>query len=138
MSNQQEFITHDFNLPCHDNELSKADDVIGKIKFSFNKHNRKKTLSDAQFIMLYEDTIKVLDYIGRLSMFAFAIEDEIEELYKMKFLHAPQLGKALWQEHYQGIHHPYNLLKNRCFKILDELDELYQIIHSKHPPNWKI
>lgn len=138
MDNQQEFISHDFNLPCHDNELSEADDEIGKLKIRFNWHNKRNVLSDVQFIALYEDTMRVLDYVGRLSMYAFEIEDELEELYKMRFLHAPDLGKIIWLQHYQNIHHPYNLLKNRCFKILDELDELYQMIHSKYPPNWKI
>ena len=138
MNNKQSFISHDFNLPCHENELSKADDEIQKLKIRFNKHSDTKVLSDAEFLRLYDDVIRVLDYVGRLSMSVFEIEDEFEELYKLKFLHAPDLGKIIWQEHYQGMHHPYNLLKNRCFKILDELDEMYQMIHSKYPPNWKI
>jgi len=29
---EPKFITHDFNLPCHDNELSNAGDKIEKLK----------------------------------------------------------------------------------------------------------
>ena len=138
MGFKKEFLNHDFQLPCHDNELSKANNIIKKIKTEFNKHYRKKKLNDAEFLSLYEDTIRILDYIGKLSTSAFDINDEIEKLYMMKFLHAPQLGKTLGQEHYQYIHRPYNILKNRCYKILEELDELYQMIHSKYSPNWNI
>jgi len=134
----EKFITHDFKLPNHENELSKADEVIKNLKIRFNKHKKKKELCDKDFLQLYEETVRVSDYVGQLSMYAFAIEDEMEELYTLKYIHAPQLGKVLWQEHYGNIHHPYNIFKNRCFKLLEELDNLYQIIHSKYPPNWKI
>ena len=30
----------------------------------------------------------------------------------------------------------YSLLKNRCFRLLDELDELYIALYGKNPPNW--
>ena len=39
-------------------------------------------------------------------------------------------------EHYEKIHHPYDILKNRCFKLLDEYDELYFKLNKTTPPNW--
>jgi hypothetical protein len=137
MSETLEFIKHDFNLPNHDNELSKAGDVIEKLKQKINNHvTDVEIITDKQFIILYEEIVRVLDYVGRLSMPAFAIEDEMEEMYKMKFLHAPELGKKLWLDHYENVHRPYTILKNRCFKLLDELDEYYQALYDKKPPNY--
>lgn len=137
MSETLEFIRHDFNLPNHDNELSKAGDVIEKLKQKINKQiSSVELITDKQFVETYEEIIRILDYVGRLSMPAFAIEDELEEMYKMKFLHAPELGKKLWLDHYENVHHPYTLLKNRCYKLLEELDEYYITLYDKKPPNW--
>lgn len=137
MSSEQEFIVHDFNLPCYDNELSKAEEIIGNLKQKINKYVTTVVLiSDKEFVRVYEEIVRVLDYVGRLSMPAFAIEDELEEMYKMYYLRAPELGKKLWSDHYESIHRPYNTLKNRCFKLLEELDEYYIALYDKKPPNW--
>jgi len=138
MQDYHELIEHDFKLPSHDNELSSAGDVIEKLKESVNQTiTNVQIISDKRFVEVYEQIIMVLDYVGRLSMPAFAIEDEMEEMYKMHYLHAPELGKQLWFDHYEKVHHPYNILKNRCFKLLDEWDNYYIELFEKNPPNWK-
>jgi len=134
---EPEFITHDFKLPSHANEISHANDRYSKLKTIFNKHKKNSTLTDDEFINLYEDIIRVLDYVGNLSKPAYNVQKELEELYKYKYLHAPQLGKTLWLNHYSKIHHPYNLIKNRCFILLEELDKYYISMYDKLPPNWK-
>ncbi len=139
MSNDtQELIKHDFNLPNHENELSKAGDVIEKLKTKLAKHKNNQSIDDKQFVGCYEEVVRALDYVGRLSMSVFAIEEEVEAMYVKQYVHAPILAKTLWLEHYNELHHPYNLLKNRCFKLLDELDEFYEELYDKKPPNWKI
>ena len=137
MLDSQEFIKHDFNLPCHDNELSHAGDIIGKLKDRLRITETRGTICGKTHTTLFEEIIRALDYVGKLSMPAFAIEDELEEMYRIKFLHAPELAKQLWLDHYENVHHPYTLLKNRFFKLLDELDAEYFKQHKKNPPNWK-
>ena len=137
MQESHELIVHDFNLPCHDNELSNAADAIEKLKNRLRIIQIQRSIDGKTHTTMFEETIRVLDYVGKLSMPAFAIEDELEELYKMEFLHAPELAKTLWLDHYENVHRPYNLLKNRCFKILEELDAEYYKRHKEHPPNWK-
>jgi len=134
----QEFIVHDFNLPNHENELSKADDAVEKLKNKIRVIVMQGGINDKNHTELFEEVVRVLDYVGQLSISVFNIEDEMEEMYKMRFLHAPILGKTLWFEHYGQLHRPYNILKNRCYKLLDELDKEYENVHEKHPPNWKI
>jgi hypothetical protein len=130
-------IDYDFNLPNHDNELSRAEDIIDKLKFKIKEIvNNNELISDDKFITIFEEIIIVLDYVGRLSMPAFAIEDELQEMYKMNFLHAPELGKKLWFDHNAEIHKKYNVLKNRCFKLIEDLDNYYINVHNKKPPNW--
>lgn len=139
MVSEQEFIVHDFNLPCHDNELSKAGDVIEKLKKRINKTiSTVELITDKQFVRDYEEIIVVLDYVGRLSMPAFAIEEELEEMYRKHYIHAPQLAKKLWLDHYENVHRPYTILKNRCFKLLEELDNYYTLLYDKKPPNWNL
>lgn len=134
----KEYIKTDFNLPCHDNELSKVEDLIIKLRQDFNNYIETKKISDEDFITVFENIIRVLDYVGRLSDFVFKIDDELEKRYKIEYLHAPELGKVLKQQHAEKLHHPYNILKNRCWKLLEELDELYIGLYDKEPPNWKI
>jgi len=136
---EPEFIIHDFNLPCHDNELSYAGGKIDKLKRNLKKIvTEVKLINDEEFIIFFEEIIVTLDYVGRLSMPAFAIADDLQEMYKMKFLHAPELSKQLWLDHFESIHKPYNLLKNRCFKMVEDLDEYYISLYEKNPPNWKL
>ena len=138
MEESPEVITHDFNLPNHNNELSKAGDIIEKLKNRINTTiNIVQLIDDKQFVRVYEELIMVLDYVGRLSMPIFAIEEEMTEHYKLKYLHSPELGKQLWLDHYENVHRPYTILKNRCFKLLDEWDNYYKGLYEKDPPNWK-
>lgn len=139
MSEIIETIKHDFVLPNHDNELSKATDAIEKLKFKLNKILTSVDLiNDSDFIKFYEEIVRVLDYVGRLSMPLFAIEEPLEEKYILKYKKSPELAKKLWTEEYEKLHHPYNLLKNRCFKLLEDLDAYYMALYDKNPPNWEI
>lgn len=133
-----QFIDVDLNLPNHDDELLSAENAIYELKKQFKSHHFNRRINDNEFIIMYEETIRVLDYIGKLSIPAFEIEDKLEELYLKKYIDSPCLAKKLWLDHYDSIHHKYSLLKNRCFKILDDLDLLYQKINHKNPPNWNI
>lgn len=130
-------ISH-LNLPNHNSKLSKADEVIEMLKYKVNTAIMLNQLTDESHEELFEETMSVLVYIGDLSISAFDISDELEEFYKMKFIHAPVLGKTLWQEHYSKIHHPYTLRKNRCYTIIESLDEGYREKFGCNPPNWKI
>lgn len=134
----KDFIQADLQLPNYENELSKADSQIESIKYKLEIIIYKKNINDKLHNLLYEQTCKVLDYVGKLSTPAFEVEDLLEEMYNLKFKHTPELAKKLWLDHYEHIHHPYNLLKNRCYKILTDLDKEYVRINKKYPPNWKI
>jgi hypothetical protein len=138
MTDREQFITHDFKLPVHSNELSKAEEIIEKLKHRLEVLQMQRTIDDKSHDLLYNEIVRILDYVGRLSMPAFAIEEEIEQMYVLQFKHAPQLGKHLWLLHYEDIHHPYTLLKNRCFRLLEDLDQTYFKKFNTQPPNWKI
>jgi hypothetical protein len=134
----EQHIVHDFKLPNYSNELSKAEDLISKFKYKIQELIVNENITDTIHDHFYNEIIRVLDYVGRLSTPAFDIQDELERMYTLKFKHSPELAKRLWLEHYETIHHPYNLLKNRCFRMLDDLDKCYENIHGVKPPNWKI
>ena len=132
---KEDFITVDFQLPCHSNELSKAEEVIEKLKKRFEVIQAQKSINDCTHVELFEEIVRCLLYIGKLSKPAFEIEDQLEALYTQQFKHSPALGKQLWLEHYDDIHHPYSILKNRCFRLLELLDDCYVNVHGKLPPN---
>ena len=135
---ETQFIKHDFNLPDHSTQLQKAEEVISKLKDKLKHIETTKSITDELHTKLYEEVVRILDYVGKLSISAFDIEEEIERLYTLQFQNSPQLGKKLCNDHYEKIHHPYTLLKNRCFKMLEDLDEEYKKRWKKNPPNWNI
>ena len=137
MQTNENFIEIDLDLPNHNNQLSIASDTIEKLRDKFRVLETKKSIDDKEHELMFEEIIKVLDYVGRLSMPAFEVSDDIERMYTMRYNHSPELARKLWLDHYEDIHHPYNLLKNRCFKLIDELDELYIKLNRKTPKNWK-
>jgi hypothetical protein len=138
VTNTEQFIDCNFNLPNHTNELSKAEEVIGKLKDKIDNHSKLKNINNNSHDSLYDEVCRVLDYLGRLSTPVFNVQDRMEEMYTLQYKHCPALGKKLWLTHYENVHHPYNILKNRCFRLLELLDEIY-IKKFKHtPPNWNI
>lgn len=136
MLNKQ-FIPYDFNLPNHCIELGKAAEAISKLKKRFEVIQKQHSINDATHLDIFEETVRVLLYVGKLSSPAFAIEEDVEKLYTLQFKHEPCLGKQLWLAHYDELHHPYSILKNRCFRLLEELDAEYVKIHKKDPKNMK-
>ena len=131
------FITHDFNLPNHHEELLKAEEVIKIIQKRFEVIQTQKSINNATHLELFEEIVRVLLCVGKLSEPAFEIENDMEKLYTLQFKHEPCLGKQLWLEHYEELHRPYTVLKNRCFRLLEELDKEYIKIHKKNPKNMK-
>lgn len=127
-----------FNLPLNKNELSLAEDIIKKLKYNINSVCTQNNITDKLHDWYFEEVTKVLIYVGKLSEPAFEIFNDLEIIYHFKFPKSPKLSKQLWLEHYQKIHQPYNILKNRCFALLDELDNAYLEKYKTNPPNWKL
>lgn len=125
-----------FNLKNYDKELDDADIALNELKIKVNDAIVHNTLTDNVHNILYEEIIRVLDYTGRLSIQVFEINEELELLYLQKYKKTPALAKELWLEHYDQLHYPYSKIKNRCFKLLDKLDQGYIDIHKKFPLNW--
>ena len=138
MSECVELIDNNFGVATNEDELSKATDFIEKLKFELKSIiSERKPINDIEFVLMYNQIIRGLEYVGNLSLPAFAVRDKIEETYELKYRHAPELAKKLWYDHYEKIHHPYNILKNRCYRLLDDLDIYYEDRYKKKPPNWK-
>jgi len=134
----ENFIQTELNIPNHINELKTVNKIIVNLKLKLTLLVKHDNLNGKEHKILYEEIVRVLDYIGKLSMPAFGYETSLEEMYYLKYRSTPKLAKYLWVKHYAEIHSPYNKYKNRCFKLLKELDEAYQFKFNSNPPNWKI
>jgi hypothetical protein len=138
MSNTTKFLSLNFNLPDHNKELRSAEQLIADLTLKVNTIKQDNSINNFLHNSYYEETVKLLDWVGRMSMHLFDIEDQMEAMYTKQYIHSPALAKELFNLHYEQIHHPYTLLKNRCFSILDELDIMYEDKFKKYPPNWNI
>ena len=129
----------DLDLPDHSTELEEVDEYIKnlKLKLAEYKANRiQQPMSLKQYTKMYDEIVRGLFYLGNLSLPAFATEDIIEKKYFEIYKHAPELAKKLWWDHYESVHRPYTLFKNRLFKMIEDLNDLYILIHKCTPPDY--
>ena len=135
MSTEPSELKLDLNLPDHTNELEEAEGYTSKIKRDILICKENNKLDNQTYKDLYGRITNALYFVGGLSIPAFDVGDKIEQEYFNTYKHAPELAKKLWLDHYARIHHPYNLLKNRLFRLYEILDELYKNINKSSPPN---
>lgn len=133
-----ELIVHDFNLPNQKNSLTAVVETIRSLKRVVLKTICERTITPESHEQLYEQIVVALDKAGTLSKPVMDVQDELEAMYILKYPHSPALAKRLWYEHYELLHHPYSILKDRCFRMLGELDEAYVDKYKKNPPNWEV
>jgi len=131
-------ISIDYNLPSHKSELKNAEEKIQRIKNELNLIKNNKSIDDKTHNRMFEETVSALDWVGRLSMPVFEIRDDLEARYENAYPKAPRLAYTLFDQHYSKLHHPYSILKNRCYTILEDLDNTYFNKFKKTPPNWEI
>jgi len=126
------------DVPNHSRELLKTEKLIEKLKNRLKIIAIQRSIDDNTHTKTFDKVVFILMYIGDLSEFVFDIRDELEQQYVKTYIKTPELAKTLWLKHYDRLHHPYNVLKNQCYKLLEELDAQYHKKFDRHPPNWKI
>lgn len=122
------------DLPDHSKELQESEDYIKNLKLKLEDINRGRKMSDKEYSTMFENISRGLYYVGSLSQPAFEVEEEIEQFYFREYKNTPELARKLWQDKYGEIHHPYNILKNRLFRLYEELDAMYKKINKSQPP----
>lgn len=131
-----EILNIDFQIPePNKQQLKDIDDKIEKLKtrFLLIKTN-KEELTDDQYLTMYKLLFRILDKLGTLSTPAFNMENEIEDVYKTNYKHAPDLCNALYQECCSKIHKPYDRLKNHAHDLIDNIEEYYIKTNHTNPP----
>lgn len=128
----------EFNLPDNKNEILIVEKKIDQLKITLICKIVNDEINNNTHTKLYDEIVKLLDYLGRLSTPIFNIEDELEIYYTLNYNHNCYLAKTLFYKHYEKLHQPYTILKNRCFRLIDELDNIYIKTYKKYPPNWEI
>lgn len=130
----KELIMEGIDLPVDEERIEYARKTIEKFKKRVLYHKSIRALSKDEYIILHKLIVQALEYVADLSLPAFGIQEEIETRYYRMYRHAPELAKKLFLDHYNEIHKPYNTLKNRCFTLLEDIDEIYFKINHVRPP----
>lgn len=118
------------------NELSRLEHSILKLKDECSVVKTKNVINNDLHNSLYERGIRLLNEVAKLSIPVSELEERLKIKYDLEYIEFPQIGRKLLYEHYAELHHPYNILKNRCYNILDLIDNIYQSKFEKNPPNW--
>lgn len=134
MLHKENLLNINLDLPNHNKELLESEEHIEEIRGELNEIKHNNIINNSTYIKMFDKITRGLYYVGSLSMPAFNAQDQIENKYTETYKHAPELGKKLWLDHYHQIHKPYNTLKNRLFRLYDELDNIYIKINKTTPP----
>lgn len=111
------------DLPDHFDELNNIRNYLDQLKDRFKRGKTNKKLPLVEYEKIQDLLVNTLGLLGKLSTPAFNIEDELEDKYVLAYPSSPKLAKKLWLDHYGRIHRKYNMLKDRCFKMLDEVEK---------------
>lgn len=133
-----ELLSVNLNLSDHTNELESSQEIIDNLKTEINDIIKSDGINNLTHDFYFDEVVRILAYIGSLSVQVSNILLVLEDIYFNKYKHSPVLAKKLWLEHYDNLHQPYSLLKNRCFRLLDCLDDGYIKKFKSYPPNWEI
>lgn len=127
----------DLNIPCCEEDLLKAKDAIKALQIKFLYIKNDNQMNDYWHDKLYEDNSRILAFVGSLSKRIFNVEDKLEKLYTERYIKTPRLAKHFWYVHYENLHHPFTSIKNKCWRLFDELDKEYRRTNdNQNPPNW--
>ena len=133
MSTEPSELDIDLNLPDHTKQLYEAEQYIKDIKTQVLLCQEEKKIDDKTYNKLHDKITDILYYVGELSMPAFNVHEKLEDEYFNVYKHAPELAKKLWLDHYNRLHRPYNILKNRLFRMYEILDETYKEVYGEYP-----
>jgi len=108
---------------------------IAKQKQKFITLKRQKRINDKQHDDILQETLNILFDVGDLSMGVFNQYDDLREKYTKENPRQIDVALKLFEKEYSERHKPYNILKNRCFRLIEELDSFYIEINGKNPNN---
>ena len=133
MTEKLELIKIDIDVPVDEIELSKVNEYIKKLVKRFKVLVVSNRFNKVEYDKLDDDIIRALISLGKLSSPAFDVFDsgKLEREYFKTYKHSPALAKKLWLEHYDELHYQYDLLKNRCYTLISDMnEELNTKIHT--------
>ncbi len=104
-------------------EVLKKD--IENLNSEINKYFDDKTeITDKIYKILHYKIEDALYGVADLSLPYFRISERLRYYYFNKYRGEPILGRNTYFERYEELHKPYTLLKNRCYRMFDKLDNL--------------
>jgi len=113
----------ELELPNNDEILEKIEKYIKVIQERFKKSKINKTFNKELFNKFDNYIVEILLMLGDHSLPALNAVDELEKKYILLYPNSPALAKKLWLEHVDLINYKYDLLKNRCYKLIEEMQE---------------
>lgn len=104
-------------------------DAIFKYPINFN-------LDDQTYKDIHDDIALLLLQLADMSLSNTKTKDTLIEEYNFIYATMPKIAEQLIEERiYQPYFRDIDVLKNKCYKILDMLDDYYFKVNKKTPPN---
>lgn len=115
--------------------LRNAENEIESIRLRLNRIKELRKINDEQFEQVFEGTCRQLFKISNLSIDVFDIQEDLKKKYNGLYPDDPKKAKTFFNLEYSELHKMYDILKNRCYAILDDLDLTYERFNKRKPPN---
>jgi hypothetical protein len=111
-------------LPDYTDEIKACESDSTRIISRIDTGKKYDDINSDFIINCQDDVTKVLCKISQLSTPFFDVRDELMKEYDRKYLQYPELGKKLKWEHYYELHKPFDVIKTKCWKLLNKLCKL--------------
>lgn len=115
--------------------LRNAENEIESIRLRLNRIKGLRKINDEQFEQVFEGTCRQLFKISNLSIDVFNIQEDLQKKYNSLYPDDPKKAKMFFNMEYTELHKMYDILKNRCYAILEDLDLTYEKFNKRKPPN---
>lgn len=115
----------ELDLPDNTVDLNKAEKVLNKIEKELNWYKDTETsLTDLKKETFIKTIDIVLDSVGLMSRSRFEVRETIEDHYALHYKKQPALGKSMYLKHYESLHKPYDKLKRKSYKLLENISPM--------------
>jgi len=113
----------DIKLPDNTMKLDNIEKYIKTLNNRFKALINNNKFTKKEYETIHDYIVETLIMLGDLSLSTLEITDELETKYILLYPNSPKLAKKLWLDHINIVNHRYDLLKNRCYTLIDSLEE---------------
>lgn len=104
-------------------ELKKAYEILIKLRNKYEMIKQQRKINEAEKYGMANDVVAIMEAVGVLTDPLFQSRNEIESKY-FSMVKDPVIAREMFLKEYEGIHKPYDYVKNFAWHLYYKVMEL--------------